>query len=146
MYVGCLNVQRALNNLVNALNHGRLAGEVLQVLNKLVVVNVKGAKAINFILFITLNIKLKCRFYIRCHTELKLDLFASGQMEGFFDEIILRPERGERNTALCQRQRDNVVIEKKVFRQAFDNDRFLWITGLFRDRDIQLFAEVLDYV
>ena len=67
-------------------------------------------------------------------------------MEGFFDEIILRLQRGERNTALCQRQRDNVVIEKKVFRQAFDNDRLLWITCLFRDRDIQLFAEVLDHV
>ena len=111
MHVGRLYVQGALDDLINALNHRRLAGEVLQMFNKLIVINVKGAKAINFILFIALNIKLKCSFYIRCHTELKLDLFASGQMEGFFDEIILRLQRGERNAALCQRQWDNVVIE-----------------------------------
>ena len=79
--------------------------------DKLVVVDVESAEAIDFIVFIALNIKLKCGFYIRCHTELKRYLFASSQVQGLPDEIILRFERGERNAALCQRQRDNVVID-----------------------------------
>ena len=70
MHVGRLYVQGALDDLINALNHRRLTGEVLQMFNKLVVVDVECAEAIDLILFISPNIKLKGRFYIRCHSEL----------------------------------------------------------------------------
>ena len=67
-------------------------------------------------------------------------------MQGFPDEVILRFQRSERDAALCQSQWDYVVIEQEVLRQTFDNDRLLGISALFRDRDIQLFAEVFDHV
>ena len=114
--------------------------------NKLVVVDVECAKAVDFLVFITLNIKLKRSFYVCYHTELKLYLFTSGQMQGFFNEVILRFERGERNALLCQRKRNNVVVEQKVLGQAFYDNGLIGITGLLCNRDIQLFAQILDHV
>ena len=33
-----------------------------------------------------------------------------------------------------------------MLRQAFDDDRLIGITGLFRNRDVQFFAQILDHV
>ena len=76
--------------MVNQLNDRSLTREVLKVFNKFGVIDVECAETIDFVLFITLKIKLKRRFDVSGHTELKLYLLASGQMQGLPDEIILR--------------------------------------------------------
>ena len=59
-------------------------------LDKFGVVNVGWAGAIKFVHLIALDIKLERRFYVTCYPELKLYLLASGQLQRFPDEIILR--------------------------------------------------------
>ena len=74
MDIGGLNVQRALNNLIDALDYRRLTSEILEVLNKLSVVGVKRTKGIELLFLVGLGIPLQRRLDIRRDAQTQLDI------------------------------------------------------------------------
>ena len=58
MHIRGLNVQRALNNLIDPLDHRRLTGKILEVLDKLRVIDIKGSKSVERLFLVALGIAL----------------------------------------------------------------------------------------